>query len=206
MRGRSHRSLTLLLYEEAEAPGAPVDDVKEVSTYVAALNHGLEKWGGGFPFSLRLMREMHGTLLATGRGSTKQPGDFRGHRTGPAAPGRWEVWFEFFLSHEILLMTDGRDLSLHQRIGEAADPLHFGYFGGLVTKLIWFVFGVALTTLSITGSAIYALRIMRSRKERKTLGRGTVLALRAPGWWAWPTGGLVVLGCGLMAASLIGAG
>lgn len=67
----------LLLYEEAEAPGAPIDDVEEVSTYVAALNHGLERLRGGFPFSLRLMREMHSILLATGRGSTKQPGEFR---------------------------------------------------------------------------------------------------------------------------------
>ena len=67
----------LLLYEEAEAPGAPVDDVEEVSTYVAALNHGLERLRSGFPFSVRLMREMHAILLATGRGSTRQPGDFR---------------------------------------------------------------------------------------------------------------------------------
>lgn len=67
----------LLLYEEAEAPGAPVDDVEEVSTYVAALNHGLERLRNGFPFSVRLMREMHAILLATGRGSTRQPGDFR---------------------------------------------------------------------------------------------------------------------------------
>ena len=67
----------LLLYEEAEAPGAPVDDVEEVSTYVAALNHGLERLRGGFPLSLRLIREIHGILLATGRGSTKQPGEFR---------------------------------------------------------------------------------------------------------------------------------
>ncbi|KCZ54876.1 Fic family protein [Hyphomonas chukchiensis] len=67
----------LLLYEEAGAPGAPVDDVEEVSTYVAALNHGLERLRNGFPFSLRLMREMHAILLATGRGSTRQPGDFR---------------------------------------------------------------------------------------------------------------------------------
>ena len=67
----------LLLYEEAEAPGAPVDDVEEVSTYVAALNHGLARLRGGFPLSLRLIREIHGILLATGRGSTKQPGEFR---------------------------------------------------------------------------------------------------------------------------------
>ncbi len=70
----------LLLYENEQAPGAPdaqVDDVEEVSTYVAALNHGLERMRGGFPLSVRLMREIHAILLATGRGSTKQPGEFR---------------------------------------------------------------------------------------------------------------------------------
>jgi len=67
----------LLLYENEQAPGAPMDDVEEVSTYVAALNHGLERMRGGFPLSVRLMREIHGILLATGRGSTKQPGEFR---------------------------------------------------------------------------------------------------------------------------------
>jgi Fic family protein len=79
----------LLLYENDEAPGAPVDDVEEVSTYVAALNHGLTRMRDGFPFSTRLMREMHGILLATGRGSTKQPGEFRSSQNwiGGTRPG-----------------------------------------------------------------------------------------------------------------------
>ena len=67
----------LLLYENESAPGAPMDDVEEVSTYVAALNHGLKRIAGGFPLSMRLLREMHEILLSTGRGSTKQPGEFR---------------------------------------------------------------------------------------------------------------------------------
>ena len=61
----------LLLYEEDHAPGAPVDDVEEVSTYAAALNHGLTRLADGFPLSLRLLKEMHVILLSTGRGSTK---------------------------------------------------------------------------------------------------------------------------------------
>jgi len=67
----------LLLFEMDEAPGVPLDDVVEVSNYVAALNHGLERLKGGFPLSNRLIREMHGRLLAQGRGSEKSPGEFR---------------------------------------------------------------------------------------------------------------------------------
>jgi Fic family protein len=33
----------LLLFELDEAPGVPIDDVEEVSNYVAALNHGLKR-------------------------------------------------------------------------------------------------------------------------------------------------------------------
>jgi cell filamentation protein, protein adenylyltransferase len=67
----------LLLFELEEAPGVPVDDVVEVSNYVAALEHGMERLRGGFPLSSRLIREMHAQLLARGRGSEKQPGEFR---------------------------------------------------------------------------------------------------------------------------------
>lgn len=67
----------LLLYELEETPGVPLDDVQEVSSYVAALNHGLTRIREGFPLSLRLLREIHGVLLATGRGNNKSPGEFR---------------------------------------------------------------------------------------------------------------------------------
>ena len=42
----------------------PVDDVVEVSNYVAALEHGMARLRGGFPLSNRLTREMHEKLLA----------------------------------------------------------------------------------------------------------------------------------------------
>lgn len=67
----------LLMYESAEAPGVPLDDVREVSNYVAAMDHGLRRLREGFPLSLRLLREIHEILLAKGRGSQKQPGEFR---------------------------------------------------------------------------------------------------------------------------------
>lgn len=67
----------LLLFELEEAPGAPLDDVQEVSNYVAAMTLGLERMRSGMPLSLRLIREVHATLLAKGRGAAKQPGEFR---------------------------------------------------------------------------------------------------------------------------------
>ncbi|MHB8385813.1 Fic family protein [Metallibacterium sp.] len=71
-------SLTdLLLFELDEAPGVPFDDVVEVSNYVAALEHGLARLREGFPLSNRLLREVHGKLLARGRGADKLPGEFR---------------------------------------------------------------------------------------------------------------------------------
>ncbi|MFH1117397.1 MAG: Fic family protein [Pseudomonadota bacterium] len=67
----------LLMHEYHGAPGVPIDDVEEVLQYVKALSHGLERLRGGFPLSLRLMREIHGVLLSKGRGSSQAPGDFR---------------------------------------------------------------------------------------------------------------------------------
>lgn len=67
----------LLLFELEEAPGVPLDDVVEVSNYVAALEHGIARLGEGFPLCNRLIREIHAQLLSRGRGANKQPGEFR---------------------------------------------------------------------------------------------------------------------------------
>jgi len=67
----------LLLHEENLVPGVPLEDVEEVSNYVAAMNHGLKRLReDSFPLSLRLIREMHKVLLKKGRGSDKTPGLF----------------------------------------------------------------------------------------------------------------------------------
>ena len=67
----------LLQYESKVSPGVPVDDVLEVSNYVAALDHGLKRVREGFPLSLRLLKEVHEILLSSGRGNQKDPGKFR---------------------------------------------------------------------------------------------------------------------------------
>jgi Fic family protein len=54
-------------------------DVGEVVNYVAALNHGVASLNadGGLPLCNRLLREVHATLLRSGRGAEKSPGEFR---------------------------------------------------------------------------------------------------------------------------------
>ena len=79
----------LLLFELGKAPGVPLNDVVEVSNYVAALEHGLHHLKEGFPLSNRLLREIHGVLLSRGRGSDKTPGEFRRSQNwiGGSRPG-----------------------------------------------------------------------------------------------------------------------
>lgn len=79
----------LLLFEMEEAPGVPIDDVVEVSNYVAALQHGLARLKEGSPLSNRLLREIHGVLLSSGRGSKQEPGEFRRSQNwiGGSGPG-----------------------------------------------------------------------------------------------------------------------
>ncbi len=79
----------LLLFENEEVPGVPLEDFQEVSNYVAALNYGMDRIREGFPLSLRLIREIHNVLLSKGRGSDKQPSEFRRSQNwiGGSRPG-----------------------------------------------------------------------------------------------------------------------
>ena len=79
----------LLIFELEEVPGIPLDDVTEVSNYVAALSHGLRRLRQNFPLSNRLIRELHGVLLSSGRGQTQTPGEFRRSQNwvGASRPG-----------------------------------------------------------------------------------------------------------------------
>ena len=109
----------------AEDKGVSIDDVQEVSRYVAAMSHGLARLKGGFPLSLRLLREIHAVLMDAGRGSEQTPCEFRtsqnwigGSRPGNAAfvpPPSYQA-----------------DFHIHEHIARVGLNYHFG--GPVVAK------------------------------------------------------------------------
>ena len=62
------------------------DDIREVRNYVDALEHGIRRLDGGFPISLRLIREMHEVLVRGVRGQERTPGEFRRSQNWIASP------------------------------------------------------------------------------------------------------------------------
>ena len=70
-------SLTdLYLFEMNPEQEKKTPDVREVSNYVRALDHGIERLRCA-PFSLTVLKELHAILLEGVRGSDKSPGAFR---------------------------------------------------------------------------------------------------------------------------------
>ncbi len=82
------------------------------------------------------------------------------------------------------------DLSIYWRWSDMADPLHFGNFAGLPSKIIWFTFGLALSGLCLTGAWLHVKRL--ERDTRNASWQGSVLAgvisllpplLTVPSFW-----------------------
>ncbi len=103
----------LLVFESDEAPGVPLEDVKEVSNYVAALTYGIERIEADAPLTLRLLREIHAILLSGSRGADKQPGEFRRSQNwiGGSRPGN--ALFVPPPVHELLPCLDMWEKYLH---------------------------------------------------------------------------------------------
>lgn len=87
-------------------------------------------------------------------------------------------------------------LSAYWQWSHMADPLYFGTLGGLTTKLIWFLFGLVLSGLSLTGGWLHLKRLEKAADGRGRW-RGTILA-------AWMA--LVIFVFCVVAAIYVGIG
>jgi uncharacterized iron-regulated membrane protein len=89
----------------------------------------------------------------------------------------------------VLRRQDATRLAWPARWVDTADPLHFGDFGGLWSKLAWFVFGLLLSALPLTGAYLHVQRLHASARAR-WVGTGASVLLSAAvlavaGWGAW---------------------
>lgn len=62
------------------------------------------------------------------------------------------------VSDQIIGNRIAHGMGVGERIVHTADPLHFGTFGGLATKLLWVIFGLLLTAMAGSGAYIYVKR------------------------------------------------
>ena len=69
----------------------------------------------------------------------------------------------------IIQVQKSSEIGVVAYLNELVDPLHFGSFGFLASKLIWFVFGCAMTGLSCTGVWLTCRRLKSFSVSRQQL-------------------------------------
>jgi Fic family protein len=117
----------LLQYENEAVPGTPLEDVKEVSRYVAALQHGITRiQSGELPLSLRLIRELHEVLMSEGRGSAQTPGEFRRSQNWVGGSAPWNARFVPPPPHEMMTALDNFERFLHDEYGHTPPIIKAG--------------------------------------------------------------------------------
>lgn len=99
------------------------------------------------------------------------------------------------VTHEVIKVQQAKNLDTVTWLNDIADPLHFGYWGGLLTKVIWFIFGLGISFLVFSGIWISQKRKVKARMNKKA---------RKPGVWLYVNWLVCLVMFGFMYAALIG--
>ena len=75
---------------------------------------------------------------------------------------------------ELLGAFDAQDLGFMTRISSAIEPLHYGLWGGFVSRMLWLLFGALATAVSLFGVMIYAARVLPASNDQA----GTLSVIR----------------------------
>ena len=153
----------------SEDYGKPMT-VKQFSEAVEVAQSAIEDWN---ITSVQFPNSPTGTLRFKGVGSNPLLRD-RAHKVDIDP-----------VTLDIIAVQFPKNMSWANYINEYADPLHFGYFGGLTTKLIWFVFGLGLTGLSVTGVMMTWKRTKQSAMTTVQIRTLPILALSAFFFFFW---------------------
>ncbi|MEM1134421.1 MAG: PepSY-associated TM helix domain-containing protein [Bacteroidota bacterium] len=77
------------------------------------------------------------------------------------------------ITYEVIKVQKAKESNTITWLNDIADPLHFGYWGGLITKIIWFFAGLGISGLVLTGIWISLKRKVKSEKQKKVQRMGT---------------------------------
>ncbi len=76
IEGTQSTLTNLVLHENQLAPGVPRSDVEEVSSYVRAMQYGIDRLNE-LPVCMRLLREVQHIIVEGSRGAVQAPGEIR---------------------------------------------------------------------------------------------------------------------------------
>jgi uncharacterized iron-regulated membrane protein len=153
----------------APRPGpAPPDLSKEAlvergpTPDVLPLGEQVERAKEAFPEAFRVQDVIPGTA--------SRPTHVRGYADAWLARPRANTVRLDPVTGDVLSVQRATEASVYHRIADMADPLHFGTFGGLWVQALWFVFGLVLSSLMLTGGWLWHLR---AEKKARAAGADT---------------------------------
>ncbi|MBC6999349.1 PepSY-associated TM helix domain-containing protein [Cytophaga sp. FL35] len=92
----------------------------------------------------------------------------RGTSTVPLVRQRANRVYVNPVNYEVTGVQKAQNISTLMWVNDIADPLHFGYWGGLLTKIIWFFAGAGICILVLTGIWI-TLKRKKIKKKKNSV-------------------------------------